>query len=132
LSLGSCSLLSRTAISGIERSLVGEHGASHREQAVGNAAQGAAVAVTALAEFGVAPTAEFVVLDGDAGPVIDGAAQPHMASLSHADDAALAAALGYRSDAGQGSQSVIVSPAQGLGGLGEQRGEDDPSDARFV
>jgi hypothetical protein len=34
------------------------------------------------------------------------------------------------SDAGQGSQSVIGSPAQGLAGLGEQRGEDDPSDAR--
>jgi hypothetical protein len=63
---------------------------------VGDAAQGAAVAVTALAQFGIAAPAQFVVLDGDPRPVMDGAAQPHMAGLAHDDEAALTAALGHR------------------------------------
>src|SRR5262252_2915447 len=77
-----------------------------------------------------APAAELVVLDGDARPMIDRAAQPHVAGLAHDDDAALATALGHRGDAGQGAQGVIISPAQRLGSLGEQRGEDDPPDTR--
>ena len=46
------------------------------------------------------------------------------------NDAALAAAPCYRGDAGQGAQRVIISFAQRLRGLAEQRGENDPSDAR--
>jgi hypothetical protein len=61
---------------GVKRNLADEDGAGHREQAVGNAAEGAVVAVTPIAQFGVAATAELVVLDGDARPVIDGTAQP--------------------------------------------------------
>src|SRR5215469_9078241 len=86
------------------------------------------MAVTALAQCGVAAAAELVVLDGDARPMIDGAAQPHVAGLAHDNDAALATALGHRGDAGQGAQGVIISPAQRLGSFGEKRGEDDPTD----
>ena len=50
--------------------------------------------------------------------------------MTHEDDAALAAASRHRSDAGQSAQRMIISFAQRLRGLAEQRGEDDPSDAR--
>lgn len=70
---------------GVEWRLAGEHGAGHGEQAVGDAAHGAAVTVIALAQFGVAATAELAVLDGNAGPGINGAAQPQMASVTHDD-----------------------------------------------
>src|SRR5258707_8746856 len=50
---------------GVEHSPAGEHHAGHGEQSVGDAAQGAAVAVTALPQTGVSATAQFVVLDGD-------------------------------------------------------------------
>src|SRR5271157_4385430 len=64
------------------------------------------------------------------GPMADGGAQPQMTGLAHEDDAALVAAPCYWGDAGQGAQRVIISFAQRLRGLAEQRGEDDPSDAR--
>lgn len=62
----------------IEGCLAFEHGASDGEQTVGNTAQGAALAMTALAQFGVAGAAAGVVLDGDAGPMVYGGAQPQM------------------------------------------------------
>ena len=85
--------------------------------------------MAALAEFGVAGAAAGVVLGGDPGPMIDGRAQPHLAGLAHEDDAALAAAACDGRDAGEAAQGVLVSALQGLGSLGEQRGEDDPADA---
>ena len=119
---------SPTGTVGIKRCLVGEHGAGDGEQAVGDAAQGAAMAVTALTQCGVAVTAEFVMLNGDAGPVINRAAQPHVTGLAHDDDAALTTAPRHRGDTGHGAQRVIISSAQRLGSFGEQRGEDDPPD----
>ena len=62
-------------ITGVKHGLPVEHRAGHREQAVGNAAQGAPVAVTSLAQFGIATAAERIVLDSNPGPVIDRAAQ---------------------------------------------------------
>ena len=112
---------------GIEHGLLVEHRASHCEQPVGNAAQGTPVAVTALAQFGIATAAERIVLDSNPRPVIDRAAQSHMASLAHDDDTALATALGHWGDPGEGSQRVIISSAHRLRRFGEQRGEDDPS-----
>jgi hypothetical protein len=47
--------------------LARQHGAGHRQPPVGNAAQGTAAAMAAFAQFGVAPPAEFVVLDDNAG-----------------------------------------------------------------
>ena len=103
-----------------------ENGAfSDSEEPIGDAAQGAAMAMTALAQFRVAGAAARIVLDGDTGPMIDGGAQPQMAGLTHEDDAALAAASRHRSDAGQSAQRMIISFAQRFRGLAEQRGEDD-------
>ena len=114
----------------VEGGLGFKHGASDSEEPIGDAAQGAAMAMTALAQFRVAGAAARIVLDGDTGPMIDGGAQPQMAGLTHEDDAALAAASRHRSDAGQSAQRMIISFAQRFRGLAEQRGEDDPSDAR--
>ncbi len=114
----------------IEGCLALEHGASDGEQAVGDTPQGAAMAMTSLAQFRITGAAANVVLDGDAGPMVDGGAQPQMTGLTHENHAALAAAPRHRGDAGQGAQRMIVSFAQRLRGLAEQRSEDDPSDAR--
>ena len=114
----------------IEGCLALEHGASDGEQAVGDTPQGAAMAMTSLAQFRIAGVAANVVLDGDAGPMVDGGAQPQMTGLTHENHAALAAAPRHRGDAGQGAQRMIISFAQRLRGLAEERGEDDPSDAR--
>ena len=46
----------------VEQSLLFEQGAGHRQQAVGDGAQGAAVAVAALAQRGITAAAERVVL----------------------------------------------------------------------
>ena len=62
----------------IEGCLALEHGASDGEQAVGDTPQGAAMAMTSLAQFRIAGVAANVVLDGDAGPMVYGGAQPQM------------------------------------------------------
>ena len=117
--LGSCGHLSDRIVR-IERGPAGEDRARDRQQAIANTAQGAAVAVTAFAQFGIAMPAARVVFCGHARPVIDGAEQPRMTSLASDDNATFAAAFGHRRNAGQGAQAVIVS-AQRLARLGEQR-----------
>src|SRR5438132_12446924 len=47
-------------VGGVEQGLLFEQGAGHRQQAVGDGAQGAAVAVAALAEHGITAAAERV------------------------------------------------------------------------
>ena len=70
-----------------------------------------------------------VVLHGDACPMVDGVAQANVGGLAHEHDAALAGSLGDGSHARQASKRSIVSPLHGLECLGEQRGEDNPSDS---
>src|SRR3982751_2863712 len=70
------------------------------------------------------------VLHGDARPVADGGAQADGGGLAQEYDAGLPESLSDRSDARQASKRSIVSPLQGLERLGQQRGEDNPSDSR--
>ena len=72
-----------------------EHGAGNAEEAVGDRAQGSAVGVAAGPQREVSFTARGIVLDGDAGPMVDGTAQTHVAGFTHDDDAALAASAGH-------------------------------------
>ena len=58
-------------VGGIEQRLLVEQSAGHRQQAVGNGAQSAAVAVAAPAQCGTTATAERVVLGCDARPMIE-------------------------------------------------------------
>ena len=125
---GSCRLAGAAA-AGIEGRLVFEHGASDREEAVGDAAQGAGMSVTAGSEGGVFGLADGVVLHGDAGPVVDRVLQPVVGGEAADDDQGLARAPGDRGGAGQASQGLIVSPLQRIMRFCEQRGEDDPADA---
>src|SRR5207245_5829872 len=69
-----------------------------------------------------------VMLDGAPGPVIEGLMQAIVAGMSPDHDAALAAAAGDRGDARQHPQGVVISRPQRLAGLGEQRGDVDPSE----
>jgi len=59
----------------VEQPPLGQHGAGGGEQAVGDAAQRPAVAVTPFSERGVPVAADGVVLNGDVGPMIDRVAQ---------------------------------------------------------
>ena len=71
-----------------------------------------------------------VVLHGHARPMVDGVAQANVGGLAHEHDAALAGSLRDGSHTRQASKRSIVSPLQGLECLGQQRGEDNPSDSR--
>lgn len=53
-----------------------------------------------------------------------------MDSPARNDDPAFTEAFGDRGGAGQTSQCMIISALQGVVCFCEQRGEDDPSDAR--
>jgi hypothetical protein len=68
-----------TLVGGVEQSLLFEQGAGHRQQAVGDGAQGAAVAVAALAQRGITAAAERVVLGCQARPMIERVREPLIA-----------------------------------------------------
>jgi hypothetical protein len=94
-----------------------EQGAGHRQQAVGDGAQGPAVAVAALAQRGIAAAAESVVLGCETRPMIERVREPLIAGITTHDNAGFAAAAGYRGHSGQAAQGVIISPAQRLPNL---------------
>ena len=87
------------------------------------------MSVTALAKGGVFGAAGRVVLHGDTGPMVYGVAQATVSGETSNDDLALARPFGDRGHATQASQGMIVSPLQGIEGLCEQRGENDPTDS---
>ena len=70
------------------------------------------------------------MLGCDAGPVIDRCRQAVRTSFTHFDPTGFPAALGDWRDPSQSAQGVIISGLDGLMGLREQRGEDDPSYSR--
>src|SRR6185295_4240422 len=88
------------------------------------------MAVAAGAKSRIFRLASWIVLPGDARPMVDGVAQADVGGLAHEHDAALAGSLGDGSHTRQASKRSIVSPLQGLDGLGQQRGEDNSSDSR--
>src|SRR5437667_7157917 len=85
----SCGGLARL-VGGVEQGLPLEQGTGNRQQAVGNGAQGAAVA--ASAQLGIATPAGLVVLGGDARPVIERVFEPLVAGIAAHHDAALTTA----------------------------------------
>ena len=80
------------------------------------------MAVAARSQGLVAGLADWVVLGGDAPPMIDGVAQSDIGRLAHQHDAALAGPLGDRRYAGQAAQGLVVSSLQGFGRFCEQCG----------
>jgi hypothetical protein len=110
----------------IEDGLGLEHGTGHADEAIGNRSERAAMAVAA--KGCVFRLASRVVLHGNAGLMVDGVAQADVGGLAHEHDAALAGSLGDGSHTRQASKRSIVPPLLGLEGLGQQRGEDNPSD----
>src|SRR5205807_2599459 len=127
---GGCSRAGGVAnlVAGVEQRLLLEQGTGHRQQAVGDGAQGAAMAVAALAQRRITAAAESVVLGCQARPMIERVREPLIAGITTHDDAGFAAAAGYRGYPGQAAQGMIISPAQRLPDLGEQHGENDPSE----
>ena len=87
------------------------------------------VSVETRPECRVSRLADRVVLPGDGGPVVDGVLQTVVGCESADHDQGLAGALGNRGNAGQASQSLIISTSQRVVCFCEQRGEDDPADA---
>ena len=106
----------------IEEDLMVEQRAGERQQSIGEAPQGVAMAVPLAPELGIARTTDRLDLGRDARPVIDGVLQSLVARISSNHEEELATALGYRSHTGQCAQGVIISAPQRLAGLGEQHG----------
>jgi hypothetical protein len=77
----------------IERGVSVQEQTCQGEEAVGNAADGTAVRMTAFPQSGIAGTALQIVLDGDACPVIDGTTQSYMRCVAQRNDVGLAAAF---------------------------------------
>src|ERR1700720_4505774 len=69
------------------------------------------------------------MLDSSTRPVMDGVLQPLVAGKGADHEALFAAAPGDRSRACQSPQGMVISSAQRLRGLGEQRGENDSADS---
>jgi hypothetical protein len=69
------------------------------------------------------------MLDGDTRPVMDRALQPPVAGEAADDEALLAALPRHWGCPCQSAQSMVISPAQGLCGLGKQCGEVDSADS---
>src|SRR5262245_21824714 len=101
-----------------------EHGAEDAQERVWDDAQGAAVGFPTRAQSGIALVPVVVDLGGDASPVKDGNAQVGIAGQAALDDGEVAALAGDGSDAGEGAQRVVVVSGDGVGGLGEQGGEE--------
>ena len=74
---------------GIRQGVLLKQGAGDGEQAVGDRAQGAAVAVPQTTQCGIAAATELVVLDGDARPMIERVLQPLVAGIAAEDEAGL-------------------------------------------
>src|SRR6516162_7783083 len=77
--------------------------------------------------FGFAP---WIMLNGDARPMVHGVGKPVAAGLPPDNDATFARPLGDGRDSGQTAQSGVVAPLQAIPSLCEQRGEDNPSHSR--
>ena len=90
-------------VGGVEHGLLFKQSTGHRQQAVGDGAQGAAVAVAALAQRGITAAAERVVLGCQARPMIERVREPLIAGVTAYDDAGFAAAAGHRGHPGQAS-----------------------------
>ena len=114
---GSCGGSLRRLVVGVEQGLPFEQGTSHRQQAVGDRAQGAAVAMATSAQRGIAIAARRVVLGSHARPMIERIIQPLVAGVAAHHDAALTAASGHRCDPGQQAQGMVISSLQRLPGL---------------
>src|SRR2546430_9707036 len=101
---GGCSRTGGVAnlVAGVEQRLLFEQGAGHRQQAVGDGAQGAAVTVAALAQRGITAAAELVVLGCETRPMIERVREPLIAGITAHDDAGFAAAAGYPGPSRQG------------------------------
>ena len=80
-------------VGGVEQRLLFEQGAGHRQQAVGDGAQGAAVAVAALAQRSITAAAENVVLGCETRPMIERVREPLVAGITTHDDAVVFCAL---------------------------------------
>jgi hypothetical protein len=83
---------------------------------------GSATSAVPLVEF----RAPRVDEDAIVGPVVDGFAEPGIAGVAHRDQAVLAALVGDACSTCLRTQGAVVSRAQGLTGLREHRGGDDP------
>src|SRR5260370_20127114 len=72
-------------VGGVEQRLLFEQGAGHRQQAVGDGAQGAAVAVAALAQRGITAAAGRVGLGCHARPMLERRREPLIAGITAPD-----------------------------------------------
>lgn len=112
--MGGCRCSCRGGLSRVKGLTVGQHGAGHREQAVGHRTQSAGVSMPALAQGGILGPTAGIMLHGDPSPMIDSIGQTIMSGLAPQDEFGLPRTAGHRSDPTQAPQGVIVSSTQDI------------------
>ncbi len=88
------------------------------------------MAMTPASQGCVFHPADPVVLHSNAGSMVHRVGETLMAGLSSDHNQALARPPGYGRDTRQAAQRGVVTSLQGIKAFCEQRGENDPSDAR--
>ena len=91
-----------------------QHGAQHRQQPIGHAAQRPSVRMAASPQPTVVLAADGVVRHAHPRPMIGGVAQPRIATVAHLHAAMLAALPREWRDSGIGAQRVVVFFREGL------------------
>ena len=93
----------------IKNLLVCEHRASHFEESVGDAAQRPCVAVPPGTQSGVFVFADWVVLNRDLSPVVDGVLQTMIHGTTAHHTMHLAGPSGHRGGAAESTKRNIIS-----------------------
>lgn len=103
-----------------------EAGGEAVKETVGEATEGAFVAVAVGAEAVVDGTGAGLAADGGAGPVAGSIAEAFVAGVAHDDAAGGAALAGDGGGAAEGAEGIAVSVGEGSGSFSEEgSGEED-------
>jgi hypothetical protein len=117
----------RLIVIGVKRNLSLQQNACDIEEPISDTANGPTMRAATLAQRSVTTAAFGVVLNRDAGPVVDGVTESSVGPIPHDNDTRFAAPLGHGCDARQCSQRRIVASAERSRSLGKQRREVDPT-----
>ncbi len=115
---------------GVVQALSLPHHTDPCEPAVRDGAQGPRMPVAAKPQGRVLGPADRILRQGDPGPGVDGVLQTMMGRQPTDPDPGFARAPGDGSHAGPAPQGLVVSSSPGIGCFCQQRGPNDPADAR--
>ena len=112
---------------GIEQGPVFQHGGGNLQQSIRHIAKRSCMAVATSTQCSVLGLADGIVLESDAGPVVNRVLKAAVGRQAAHYNHGLAGASGDRRHAAEALQGLTVWPSHGVMRFCEQRGEDDPA-----